>query len=84
MKIKTEKCVVKVTAGNGTYKTSKVRGLSANCTSGPKQAATALARKLYGETFITVLETAQPMRVGAYGTTYWVIKGHPVQQADKP
>ena len=70
-----ERIEVRVRAGNGTYQTSRVRGMAASCTAGPEQAARALGHKLYGDGLLSV---TQNMAVTcSYGVTLWAIEGPP-------
>lgn len=53
----------------GTYETSMLCKMRASCTSGPKQAAEALGRKVFGTRFLTA--TACKPAIVQEGVTCW-------------
>jgi ABC-type arginine transport system permease subunit len=63
--------IITVRQGNGTYKTSTVRGCSASCTAGDANAAEALGRKLFGARFLSVTEMPRDTHLDYDGHTQW-------------
>lgn len=59
---------------NGTYLTSKIRGVLTSCTAGPRQAAERLGAKVYGASLVTVEELSSP----DHNTTHWRLHAEPI------
>jgi ABC-type arginine transport system permease subunit len=66
-----EAIIITVRQGNGTYKTSTVRGCSASCTAGDANAAEALGRKLFGARFLSATQLPRDPHLDYYGQTKW-------------
>jgi hypothetical protein len=67
----TETVLITVRQGNGTYKTSTVRGCSASCTAGDANAAEALGRKLFGARFLSATQLPRNPHLDYHGRTQW-------------
>jgi hypothetical protein len=75
--MKTETIIIQVRQGGGTYKTNTVRGLSASCTAGDRNAADALGRKLFGARFVSAVELRPGLRLDYDGRTHWRLEATP-------